>query len=164
MAKTKIKDSADAFLIKIQALYYIEKELEKALPKLAKAAHDPDLAKGFKMHLKETKEHGKRLEKIFRLLDSSPKKLSCDGIDGIIKDGAWVMKAAAPAPIKDSMIAAAARYAEHYEIAGYLAAIVEAENLGLREAVTLLKQTLGEEESCDKALAYGMKKNLEAAE
>ncbi len=160
----KINDTESAFVIKIQALYDIERQLEKALPKLAKASTDPVLKKGFLSHLEETKEHSMRLEKIFSLLEEKPKKVTCEGIKGIIKDGDWVAKLDAPSALKDSMLASAARYAEHYEMAGYMGAIEEAQNLGLDDAVELLEMTLEEEVAADEKLAEACTENLERVE
>ena len=159
----KVTTSSKAFLIKIQALYDIEKQLEKALPKMEKAATDPELKAGFKLHLKETKEHAKRLEKIFRMLDNKPRKTKSEGIRGIIADGEWVADVDAPEELADSMLASAARYAEHYEMAGYMSAIEEAKLLDLTEAETLLSETLAEEEKTDATLAVAMRKGLKLA-
>ena len=157
----KINTSNEAFVTKLQALYDIEGALVKALPKLEKAASDPNLKEGFRLHLSETENHVERLEQIFEILDSSPKKLKCEGIRGIIEDGEWVIKSSAPVPIKDAMIASAARYAEHYEMAGYLSAIDHAEMLGLNDAVALLQETLKEEEAADLKLKMAMRDNME---
>jgi ferritin-like metal-binding protein YciE len=159
----KITTPERAFIIKIQALYDIEKQLEKALPKLARASTDKELKKGFVAHLAETKMHSKRLEKIFKLIGMKPRKTICEGIRGIVEDGTWVMKVEAPSELKDSMIAGAARYAEHYEMAGYLGAIEEAQALGLSEAATLLAATLREEEGADRKLTGAMRKKLATA-
>ncbi|MDB4984695.1 MAG: hypothetical protein JWM20_874 [Patescibacteria group bacterium] len=153
-----------AFTLKIQALYDIEKQLEKALPKLAKASSDPELAHGFLDHLEETKNHSARLDQIFEILGTSSRKTTCEGIRGIIEDGQWATKQEAPDTIKDSMIAGAARYAEHYEMAGYMTAIEEAKALGLTDAAKLLSETLAEEEHADKVLTAAMKKSLKAAQ
>jgi ferritin-like metal-binding protein YciE len=161
----KITDATKAFTLKIQSLYDVEKQLEKALPKMAKASTDPELAEGFLAHLEETKGHSERLELIFEMLDASPKKTKSEGIRGIIEDGSWIIEeATAPDEIRDSMIAGAARYAEHYEMAGYMNAIEEAKLLGLTEVVELLSATLKEEENADKILAGAMKKALKAAQ
>jgi ferritin-like metal-binding protein YciE len=157
---TKINDASNAFLTKIQVLYDIEKKLEKALPKLAKASANPELEQGFMDHLEETIRHSGRLEEIFEMLGAAPKKLTSEAIKGIIDDGEWCTKVTAPDNIKDSMIAAAARYAEHYEIAGYKTAILEADSLGLSDASALLKETLVEEENADSKLEEVIIKNF----
>jgi ferritin-like metal-binding protein YciE len=159
----KINDPQEAFVLKLQTLYDIETQLEKALPKMAKASADPELKEGFMMHLDETQEHSQRLEQIFAQLDSTPKKLKSEGIRGIIEDGEWIMKAEAPETLKDAMIAGAARHAEHYEISGYLGAIEEARALGLDQAVELLSETLAEEENADRTLSEAVKKSLGTA-
>ncbi len=157
----KIKDKNEMFLTKIQVLYDVEKQLEKALPKLQKAASDLELKDGFAMHLEETKNHSARLEKIFELLGSAPKKLGSDGIKGIIKDGKWVIDVDAPPELKDKMLAGAARHAEHYEMSGYMTAIIQADELGLAEASDLLAETLAEEEAADENLAKALRKDRE---
>jgi ferritin-like metal-binding protein YciE len=160
----KITDTTKVFLTKIQALYDIEKQLEKALPKLAKAATNPDLKEGFMEHLEETKEHSVRLERIFKMLEEKPKKLKVEGIRGIVADGEWVAKEVDTTdPIHDAMLAAAARYAEHYEMAGYLSAIAEANSLGMTDAAVLLTATLNEEIAADEKLSHALALNLDLA-
>ncbi len=159
----KIPDTTKAFITKLQALYDIEKQLEKALPKMAKAASNPNLKKGFQEHFEETKMHSKRLEAIFEELAVAPKKLKTEGIRGIIADSEWVARVDAPTAIKDAMLASAARYAEHYEMAGYLSAIIEANTLGIPTIAALLTKTLNEEKSADEKLVLAITKNLETA-
>ncbi|HRH26172.1 MAG TPA: DUF892 family protein [Candidatus Paceibacterota bacterium] len=150
----KITDFSKAFEAKIQALYDIEHQVVKALPKMVKGATNPMLKKSFELHLGETKDHIVRLEKIFKILGAKPKKLACEGIRGIIADGEWVMKEVdAPEVVQDAMLAGAVRYVEHYEMAGYMAAIDEAKSLGLPDVLTLLMQTHDEEKAADKELA-----------
>ncbi len=157
----KINTTREVFVMKIQALYDIESLLEKTLPKLEKAAKDPDLKEGFAMHLEETHAHVSRLLHIFEMIGEKPKKLSSEGIRGIIQDGSWVMKAKAPDSLSDLMLASSARYAEHFEMAGYMSAIELAKNLKLSEAEDLLIQTLGEEEMADDKLAESMRKSMD---
>ncbi len=158
---TKIQDTTKAFIVKLQALYDIEKALEKALPKMEKAASDPDLKEGFRLHLEDTKGHSKRLERIFSDMDIAPKKLKVEGIRGIIADAQWVIDVDAPAAIKDAMIASAARFAEHFEMAGYLSAIAQANALGMTDAVMLLTETLSEERAADEKLALAISDDLD---
>ncbi len=159
-----IKDLQKAFITKLQALYDVEKQLEKALPIMRKAATDKNLKDAFESHLIETKTHSIRLEKMFKMLNMAPKKLKSEGIRGIIADGKWVSKVKAPANIKNSMVASAARYAEHYEMSGYMSAIEQAEAMGFIEAVALLTETLKEERLADVKLAAVMEENLELEE
>ncbi len=158
---TTIDTPQKAFITKLQALYDVEKQLERALPAMRKAATDPNLKDAFESHLIETKNHSDRLEKMFKMLNIAPKKLKSEGIRGIIKDGKWVAKVKAPGPIKNSMIAASARYAEHYEMSGYMSAIEQAEAMGFIEAVALLTETLKEESLADVKLSAVMEENLE---
>ncbi len=150
-----------AFITKLQVLYDVEKQLEKALPLMHRAATDRNLKDAFQSHLIETKTHSIRLEKLFKLLKSKPKKLKSEGIRGIINDGKWVAKVKAPGHIKNAMVASAARYAEHYEMSGYMSAIEQAEAMGFIEAVALLTETLKEERMADVKLAGVMEENLE---
>ncbi len=145
----------DLLIMKLNALYDIEQVLVKALPKMAKAASLPDLKKGFQMHLVETKEHVKRLEEAHKILGVKAKKLMAEGIRGIVADGEWVIKNVKHAAARDANLIRAAQYAEHYEIAGYNGAIEWAKKLKQPKIVALLKQTLAEEKSCDKALEMG---------
>lgn len=157
----KISDPRTSFIFTLQGLYDVEKQLEKALPKLAKASTSEDLKEGFLEHLKETKIHTARLEEIFTMLDSVPKKRTCAGIRAIIEEANEIITSSnAPAELKDSMIAAAARYAEHYEMAGYKGALIEAAQLEMNNAVDLMLQTLAEEEGADAALEAAMEKCL----
>lgn len=156
----KINTVDDAFVTKLQALYDVERELEKALPKMAKKVKDPTLKAGLSDHLKETKNHTARLESIFELLSVKPKKLKSEGIRGIVEDASWVMKQNYSEALMDSMIAAAGRYAEHYEIGGYMGAVELSIFLGQNEITALLLETLEEEKASDQKLALALRSNL----
>lgn len=160
---TKINDPVRAFHKTIKNLYDIEKQLEIALPKMAAAATDEELSTGFKDHLEETKGHIHRLEQIFKIIDAKPEKHAGNTIRGLIADGRMVISADAPAPLKDSMLAAAGRDVEHYEMACYMNAIQEAKGLELQSAVDLLEETLQEEKQADLKLADALKQKLQAA-
>ncbi len=153
--KTKKQDMNLRTLLiqKVNALYDIESELVKALPKMAKAATTPELKKGFEEHLEETKNQVERLEEIHRILGEEPKKLKAEGIRGLVKDGEWVIKNVVPKEAMDANLARAAQYVEHYEMAGYMAAIDWAETLAETEIVDLLNDTLEEEIAADDKLA-----------
>ncbi len=159
----KIKNPTDSFVLKMKTLYDIEKQLEVALPKMAKAATNPDLIEGFNMHLEETKMHSERLEKIFEMIEEKPEKHPSEAIRGIIADAAAIIDTDAPAALKDAMLAGAGRTAEHFEMACYMTAIEEADYLDLSDAVDLLEETLEEEEAADDKLTIALKDNLEAA-
>jgi ferritin-like metal-binding protein YciE len=156
----KINTLKDVFVTKLQVLLDIETELENTLPKLREAAESEELKEAFSSHLEETMEHRERIGRIFELIDIKPKKLESEGIRGIIKDGSWVIKVDASEKIKDAMLASAARYAEHFEMAGYLSAIMEASALELDEVVDILTETLEEEEAADEKLSEIINDNL----
>jgi ferritin-like metal-binding protein YciE len=148
----KIENLRDLFMVKIMALYDIETQLVKALPKMAKAASDEDLKKGFTDHAKETAIHATRLEEIFEMLDMKPKKMKVEAIRGLIADAEWIIKEKPSADLLDAVLIASARYVEHYEMAGYMSAIEWAELLEMDEAADLLKSTLEEESNTDAKL------------
>lgn len=148
----KNNNLADLFVTKLKALYDIESQLVKALPKMAKKATDSKLAESFKKHLAETKVHAQRLEKIFRMLGLKPQKTKVEAIRGLIKDGEWVMKNVNPDEARDANLIAAGQYVEHYEMAGYGSAREWAEMLGETDAAKLLSQTLEEEKAADEKL------------
>jgi ferritin-like metal-binding protein YciE len=142
----------ELLLNKLMVLYDIEKELVKALPKMAKKATNPDLSKGFMTHAKETEGHVKRLEKCFAALDMKPKKLKSEAIRGLVSDASWVMKNVKGGPALDANLIAAAQYVEHYEIAGYGTAIEWAKLMEHTNVEKLLDQTLTEEKATDEKL------------
>lgn len=146
------KNLTDLLVLKLGALYDVEQQLVKALPKLAEAATDPDLKGAFRSHLDETRVHVERLESVFRLIGIEPKAEKSEGIRGIVEDGAWAAKKVDDEKVRDSLLASAASYAEHYEMAGYMAAIRWARRLGYRAVVTTLSKTLQEEAAADEHL------------
>lgn len=148
----KFETLNDLFLMKIMSLYDIELVLTKALPKMAKAAKSPELKKVFAGHLEETEKHVKRLEKIFHLLGEKPRKTKVEAIRGLVEDGSWVMKQKMPDESKDAALIGAARYVEHYEMAGYLALLEWARQLGNVEIKGLISDSLEEEENADSKL------------
>lgn len=153
MKKTTVKTTLKDLLIqKVNALYDIEQNLVKALPKMAKASKDKNLKAGFTAHLAETKTHVKRLEQIAKILGVKPKALKSDAIRGLIKDGEWVIKHVKPADALDANLARAAQYVEHYEMAGYMAAYDWAKMLGEAQVAELLAITLEEEHAADEKL------------
>ncbi len=157
-SKTKGKNDGknleDLLIAKLTVLLDIEKELIKALPKLAKAASDKDLAQGFKSHLVETKGHAKRVEEALKLLGAKPQKgMKSAAIRGIVEDGNWVVKNVKPKEARDANLIAAASYAEHYEMAGYVAAKEWAKLLGHMRVAELLNQNLEEEVAADKKMS-----------
>jgi ferritin-like metal-binding protein YciE len=136
----------------IKDLYHAEKQLTKALPKLAKAATHEDLREAFTSHLEETREHITRLEECFAALDETVKAKPCPGMAGIIEEGSEMIQKGAEASVMDAGLIAAAQRSEHYEITAYGTCIAWARLLGHDEVVGLLEQTLEEEKAADEKL------------
>ena len=149
----KLENLHDLFIFKLTALYDIEGELLKALPKMSAKAEDEDLKKAFDKHKEETQEHVDRLAQIFDMFGVKPKKTKIEGIRGIIADAESTAKEKPSQEALDAVLIASARYAEHYEMAGYMTALSWAETLGYDDAASLLKTTLEEEVSADEKLA-----------
>ena len=143
----------DAFLDELRDSYDAEKQLTKALAKLAKAASSPKLRQAFESHLKETEGHIERLEQVFESLDEKVRGKHCDGIAGIIEEGKSIMEEDFDDTTMDACLIAAGQRAEHYEMAAYGTLIAWAEAMGHTDAVTLLQQTLDEEKAADKKLS-----------
>jgi ferritin-like metal-binding protein YciE len=143
----------DAFLDELRDLYDAEKQLTKALPKLAKTATSPKLREAFESHLEETRGHVDRLEEVFEGLDEKARGKHCDGIAGIIEEGKSIMEEDFDDSAMDACLIAAGQRAEHYEIGAYGTVIAWAEAMGHADAVALLQQTLDEEKAADKKLS-----------
>jgi ferritin-like metal-binding protein YciE len=156
VAETKSKASAkgleDLFLDGVKDIYYAEKKITKALPKMARAAESEELVAGFEKHLAETEDQVKRLEQVFELLGKPARGKTCPAIDGILEEGEEIMQDYKGAPALDAGLVAAAQAVEHYEIARYGTLIAWAEQLGMSDAAELLKATLAEEEATDQTL------------
>ena len=136
----------------LKDIYFAEKKILGALPKMAKAAQSEELRAAFEKHEGETETHVERLEQVFEMIDAKPQGKTCDAIIGIIEEGEEVMKEFKDAPALDAGLLAAAQAVEHYEIARYGTLKTWAGELGLNEAVKLLETTLGEEKKTDEAL------------
>src|SRR3954470_5528231 len=143
----------DAFIEELRDTYDAEKQLIKALPKLAKAAASTDLRTAFETHLEETKGHVERLEQAFESLDEKPRGKHCEGIAGIIEEGKSVMEEEFDDTTMDACLIAAGQRAEHYEMAAYGTLVAWAEAMGHTEAAKLLQETLDEEKAADKKLS-----------
>lgn len=149
----RLDSLAKLFVHELKDLHSAESQIVEALPKMMSACHDPDLKGLFEEHLKETREHVKRLERIFSKLQFSPKGHKCQGMAGLLKESAELMQSDAEPEVLDAALIAAAHRVEHYEIAGYGTARAYAEKLGDYEAADLLQETLDEEGHADSALA-----------
>ena len=136
----------------LKDIYFAEKKILSALPKMAKAAQSEDLRAAFEKHETQTEEHVVRLEKVFEEINETPRGKTCDAIMGIIEEGQEIMKEFKGAPALDAGLLAAAQAVEHYEIARYGTLKTWATELGHDQAAKLLEQTLSEEKQTDEIL------------
>jgi ferritin-like metal-binding protein YciE len=150
MAKLATMD--DLFIDEIRDLYDAEKQLTKALPKMAKASSSPDLRTAFENHLEETQGHVERLEEIFESLGQKGSGKKCAAMAGLIKEGDELASEMDASPVRDAGLIAAAQKVEHYEISGYGSARAHAQLLGHTAAVSLLDLTLNEEKEANRKL------------
>lgn len=145
----KLNSMEDLFIHELKDLYSAEKQLTKALPKMAKGATNEALAQLIRDHLEETQGQLERLETIFAELGKSPRGHTCKAMEGLIEEGAELLKEDGDPAVIDAAIIGACQRVEHYEMAGYGTARTFAEELGYDEAAELLQQTLDEEKSAD---------------
>jgi ferritin-like metal-binding protein YciE len=148
----------ELFVEQLQDLHSAETQLIKALPAMAKAAHAPTLKAGFEEHLKQTKEHAVRLERILGKLGEDATGKRCKAMEGLIKEGKETISEKASPEVKDVGLIAAAQRVEHYEIAGYGCVRTYAKILGHKQASQTLQTTLDEEAATDKKLTAVAKK------
>ncbi len=139
----------DLFVHELKDIYSAEKQLVKALPKMAKAADSENLKAGFEEHLEVTKQQQERLEEIFKLLDVGSRGPKCIAMEGLIEEGAKLMEEDVEPNVLDAGLIAAAQKVEHYEIAVYGTLVTWARLLGHTDAETLLQQSLDEEKETD---------------
>jgi ferritin-like metal-binding protein YciE len=142
----------DAFLDELRDAYDAEKQLVKALPKMAKAATSAVLRDAFETHLQETRGHVERLEQVMEGLGEKPRGKHCDGIEGIIEEGKSVMEEDFDETTMDACLIASGQRAEHYEIAAYGTMVAWAKAMGHTDAAELLQETLDEEKAADEKL------------
>jgi ferritin-like metal-binding protein YciE len=140
------------FLEELKDIYNAEKQLLRALPRMAKAADSPELQQAFNKHTKETEGQVQRLERVFQELGQSARGKTCKGMQGLVEEGKEIMEKEGEGPVIDAALIASAQKVEHYEIAAYGCLRTYAQLLGLEQAVQLLQQTLEEEEATDKIL------------
>ena len=143
----------DMFIDMLKDVYYAEKQILRTLPKMAKAAKSQELKAAFEKHRDETEGQIERLAQVFEIAGKAARGKTCDAILGIIEDGKAVMEDYAGSPAMDAGLLAAAQAVEHYEIARYGTLKAWAGQLGLKDAVGLLDQTLTEESKTDEALS-----------
>jgi ferritin-like metal-binding protein YciE len=148
----KLETLKDLYISQLKDLYSAEKQLVKALPKMAKAATNPDLSAGFSEHLEQTKEHAVRLETILKSHDQTTRGPKCKAMEGLVEEGAEMIEEEADDEVRDAGLICAAQRVEHYEIAGYGCVSTFADMLGDTKGAKLLRQTLKEESDTDKKL------------
>jgi ferritin-like metal-binding protein YciE len=142
----------DLYIHELKDLYSAEQQLVKALPKMAKAATNKELAAGFHEHLEQTRGHAQRLEQILSNHKETFRGAKCKGMEGLVAGGAEMIEEEADAEVKDAGLIAAAQRVEHYEMAGYGTARTYAEILGDKEGANILQTTLEEERATDQKL------------
>jgi ferritin-like metal-binding protein YciE len=161
------KTLRDLFHETLKDIYFAEKKILSALPKMAEAARSEELKAAFEKHEGETEGHVARLEKVFAEIDEAPRGKTCDAIVGIIEEGQELMKEFKGQPALDAGLLAAAQAVEHYEIARYGTLKTWAAELGFNQAVELLDETLVEEKKTDETLSElaetGVNEHAEAA-
>jgi ferritin-like metal-binding protein YciE len=150
MATTKTLD--DLFLDTLKDIYFAEKQILKALPKMARAAQSEEGKAGFLQHRDETQGHVERLEQVFEMIGKPARGKTCEAIQGIIAEGEEIMEEFKGSPALDAGLISSAQAVEHYEMARYGTLVAWANQLGLKDAVPLLQATLDEEKATDKKL------------
>ena len=147
-----MKTLAELFEVTVRDIYYAEKAILKALPKMAKKASSPDLRAAFTEHLEQTKGHVERLEQVFQMIGKTARGKKCDAIEGLTAEADEIVKEAQDDTVRDAGMLAAAQAVEHYEISRYGTLKAWAEKLGMDDAAQLLDETLQEEKNTDEKL------------
>ncbi|GAB2920812.1 ferritin-like domain-containing protein [Paraburkholderia jirisanensis] len=148
-----IKTISDLFIHSLSDIYSAEKQMTKSLPKLARAATNPDLSAAFLTHLEETRGQIERLDQVVESCEIRLKRVKCAAMEGLVEEGQELIDGVERGPVLDAGLIGAAQKVEHYEIAAYGAIIALAKQLGETHAVTLLLQTLKEEKATDEKLS-----------
>jgi ferritin-like metal-binding protein YciE len=161
-----IKSLDDLFVHTLRDIYYAEKQIEKALPKMIEKATSPQLKAGFEKHLTETQGHIARVEEVFELHGVKAKQVNCPAIDGILEEADELTGEVDDKQVLDAALIAAAQAVEHYEITRYGTLIAWAKELGRSDCAAVLAKNLKEEEATDKRLTQLAESgvNLQAAE
>ncbi|MFN8528573.1 MAG: ferritin-like domain-containing protein [Anaerolineae bacterium] len=149
----KLNSLRDLLIENLQDLHSAETQITKALPKMADAATNPSLKQAFETHLQQTNQQVDRLERILERMGHKSRGKKCKGMEGLLAEGSEIMEENAASEVMDAALIGAAQKVEHYEISGYGTAVAYAQLLGESEAVTLLQQTLSEEEQTDSRLS-----------
>jgi ferritin-like metal-binding protein YciE len=147
-----VKTVQDLFLEELRDIYHAEKQITKALPKMAKAATHPELKQAFELHLEQTKGQIERLEQVFDQLDTAKRGKRCEAMEGLLEEARSTMEEIEDKNVLDVGMIVNAQKVEHYEIAGYGSLVALAKQLGQDEVASLLEQTLKEEKETDQKL------------
>jgi ferritin-like metal-binding protein YciE len=142
----------DLFVHQLRDVYYAEKQLVKALPKMVEKATSPQLKQAFQSHLQETKGHVTRVEQVFKMHGVEAKAVDCPAIDGILEEANEIASEISDKEVLDAALIAAAQAVEHYEITKYGTLVAWAQQLGRDDCASVLEQNLAEEKSADKKL------------
>lgn len=153
----------DLFAHELKDLYSAEKQLVRALPKMARAAANEELKAGFEEHLEQTKEQVQRLEEIFSAMEISSRGAKCVAMEGLVEEGSKLLEEDLPEEVLDAALIGAAQKVEHYEIAGYGTLVTFARQLGHTDAERLLQQSLDEEKETDQKLTELAESGINAA-
>lgn len=161
-----IQSLDDLFVHTLRDIYYAEKQIEKALPKMIDKASNPTLKAGFEKHLEETKGHVERVEEVFEMHGVAAKTVNCPAIDGIIEEADEVAADVDDKDVLDAALIASAQAVEHYEITRYGTLIAWAQELGRSDCAAVLEDNLREEKATDQKLTEMAESrvNLQAAE
>ncbi len=149
----KIKTMMDLYIDQLLDIHNAERQLTKALPKMARAASNPELRAGFEKHLRETEEQMERVERILRGLDKKPGRKVCEAMKGLVEEGQEMIEIEADDDVRDAGLIVAAQKVEHYEIAAYGSLRTHAQLLGRNGDARLLEKTLEEEKNTDVTLS-----------
>jgi ferritin-like metal-binding protein YciE len=149
----EMNDLQDLFIEELKDLYSAEKQLLRALPRVAKAAENAELKSALQNHVRETEVHVQRLEQIFEKLGASGRGKKCKGMEGLIEENKEMLEEDAEPEVLDAGLIVGCQKVEHYEIAGYGSVVTFAKLLGDQESARLLAQTLNEDERTDKLLS-----------
>lgn len=147
-----MKNLEELFHHLLKDIYYAEKQIVKALPKMAKATENPQLKQAFEHHLEETKGQVQRLEEVFKIIGKTPRGEKCPAILGLVEEGEEVIEKGEDGDVIDAGLLAGAQAVEHYEMSRYGTMIAWAEQLGYAKAIPLLKATMKEEKAADQKL------------
>lgn len=157
------KKLEDLFLETLKDIYFAERQIVKALPRLARGARSEKLQAAFQKHMEETETHVERLQQVFDSIGKRAQTKTCEAIQGILAEGEEIMETFKGAPALDAGLISSARAVEHYEITRYGTLAAWARQLGYKDAVKLLEATLKEESATDQALTQLAEGALNAA-